>query len=78
MKVKRTKNHQNKKKVNRAAQLTEQKIIFKKSPYNKEFTKITDRLIPKMDTYADVEELFDHMNAEIRYNNDNMEMVKIF
>ena len=63
MKAKGTKNHQNKKKVNRAAQLVEQKILFKKEAYNKEMGKITDRLIPKMDSYADVEELFDQMNA---------------
>ena len=39
---------------------------------------MTDRLIPKMDTFADIEELFEGMQAEIRYQNNNMEIVKIF
>ena len=49
-----TKNNGIKKKVNRATQNHEEKLIFTKTAFRKETAKLTDRLIPKIESFNEL------------------------
>ena len=68
----------NNKKPNRAINKQEEKVLFEKKPYIKETARITDRLIPKVNSFPEMIEVLSDMGGEFRYTDNNLELVKIF